>query len=161
MIKILIITLSITLSVLMVSCISWFKKEELKLEAINKVQLEDIEKLKKIVQINVWLHHIIKPLTDSIPTSANRAEKKLVQYFDRNSEEYNLQVSHYIYEDDISKYLDNSYKVDRYNAKQINDLMNINYKSGFLQFIEFNMNKKDITGTFKLIQPYKGEHNAS
>ncbi len=158
MIKIFTITLSTVLMVLMLASISWFEQEQEKVETINKKHREDIRKLKKIAQINAWLDSIrFKTLSES----ENEAEYHLVSYFDDNAKTYDFQVNRYIYKDNTAKNLDISYTIDRNNSKNLDALMSIHYKNGFLQFKKLEMDQKGIKGEIQLIQPYNGENNAS
>lgn len=159
MIKTISITLSIVLIILMLSSISWFELEQEKIETINKKHIEDIEKLKKITQINIWLDSIVKTKIRTL--SERESENKLVSYFDHNAALYNFQVKRYMYNDKNTKNLNVSFKVDRNNISNLNNLMSIQYIDGFLQFKKFEMNEKSIKGEIQLIQPYNGDNNAS
>ena len=161
MIKVFAITLSIVLVVLMIDLISWFEQEQEQIETINKKHMEDIKKLKKIKQINVWLDSIVMSKLEILSESEDEAEYHLVSYFDDNAEVYNFQVNRYMYNDNDAKNLNISYNIDRNNTSNLNTLMSILYKDGFLQFKKFEMDEKNIKGEIQLIQPYNGDNNAS
>ena len=161
MIKTFTITLSIVLVVLMLGSISWFEQEQEKIETINKKHIDDIEKLKKITQINAWLDGIVRSKLKVLSEKEDEAEHHLVSYFDNNVEKYKFKVNRYMYNNNNAKNLDISYSVDRNDTGKLNTLMSILYKDGFLQFKKFGMNDKNIKGEIQLIQPYNGDNNAS
>ena len=161
MIKILTITLTIVLSVLMIASISWFELEQEKVDAINKKHVEDIQKLKKISQINIWLENIVKSKIQTLSAREDEVVSNLVRYFDDNAKAYNFQVNRYMYNDNNTKNIDIKYSVDRNETRHLNGLMSISYDDGFLQFKKFEMDQKHIRGEIQLIQPYNGDNNAS
>lgn len=161
MIKTISITFSIVLIVLLFSSISWFELEQQKVEEINRKHIEDIEKLKKISQINILLENIIKTKVQTLSEREAQAENHLVNYFDNNADLYNFQIKKYIYNAENTKNLNVSFKLDRNNASNLNNLISMQYIDGFLQFKKFEMNQKNINGEIQLIQPYNGDNNAS
>ncbi len=161
MIKLIAITFSIILSVIMVASVSWFEKEQEKIERINKNHLKDIQKLKKISQINSWLDSIVKPKLKITPANEDLADDNLVRYFDTHSKELNLQVSRYIYADDVAKHMIVTYEVKRSKLQELKKLMNLYFKEGFLQFRELHVDEKTVKGTIELVQPFNGENNVS
>ena len=161
MIKTISITLSMVLIVLMLSLISWFELEQQKVEEINKKHIEDIEKLKKISHINILLENIVKTKVQSLSEREAEAENNLVNYFDNNSELYDFKIKQYIYNDENTKNLNVSFKVDRNNESNLNNLISMQYKDGFIQFKKFEMTDKNVNGEIQLIQPYNGDNNAS
>jgi len=159
--NIIIITLNLTLSVLMVGLISWFENEEVKIETLNKAHKEETSRLQKISQINSWLEDSIYPIIKIQPSSFEDGTLNIVRFYDDNAHNYNLLVDKYFYKEDISQNIDFSYKIDTYDIKNIRELISLEYKGGFLQFLEFKMDQKNISGKIQLIQPYNGENNAT
>ena len=161
MIKLIAITFSLTLSFLMLASISWFEKEQLKVESINKEHLVQIEKLRKIGKINTWLDNVVKPLLISLPKTQKEAESNLISYFDTHQQNYTLSVKQFIHKDDVAIYLLNDFSLDRSKLNILESFTNVHYPYGFLQFQEFSLNKKNLQGTLLLIQPFYGEDNVS
>jgi len=159
-IKIIIISINFALSMVLIASISWFEQENLKIENINKKQSEDILKLKKIGEINLWLDSIDKSMYKVIEKDSDRADENLLKFYGTHEKNYNLVIKRFIYEDSISKNMNMLYSVNRENLKDISGLVSLDYDSGFVQFRELNINKTTITGEIQLIQLYNGEYNA-
>ncbi|MEK6659560.1 MAG: hypothetical protein AABY36_07780 [Campylobacterota bacterium] len=159
--NIIIITVNLTLSVLMVALISWFENEKIKIDALNKKHQEDTNKLQKISQINSWLEELIFPMIKIQPIKFDEGALNIVRFYDDNMHSYNLSVDKYFYKEDVSENIDFSYNVDASSVKNIRELINLGYEGGFLQFLEFKTDKKNIVGKIQLIQPYNGESNAT
>jgi type I site-specific restriction endonuclease len=145
----------------MFSSSAWFEKEQLKIEKINKAHLKNIEKLKKIAQINSWLDTIVKPKLKITPNSENLADENLVRYFDLHSKNLNLEVSKYIYSDAVAKHLLVNYEISRFELEKLEKLISLHYTEGFLQFREFDVDKKIVKGTIQFVQPFNGDKNES
>ncbi|MFA6138210.1 MAG: hypothetical protein WC667_09000 [Sulfurimonas sp.] len=162
MIKIIIISINFALSILLIASISWFELEHLKIEKINKKRLEDIEKLTKISQINLWLESINKSMYyKMIEKDSDRADDNLIKFYDKHVEKYHLLIKQFIHEDDSSKNINMLYSVNRANLQDMYGLIGLEYDDGFLHFCELKMDKMAITGEIQLIQLYNGENNVS
>ncbi len=161
MIKTFSITFSIVLTILMLSSISWFEQEQDRVERINEKHIEDIKKLKKITQINVWLDTVVKSKIQTLSEREYEAENHLVNYYDNNAELYNFKMVRYMYNDQNTKNFNVSFQMDRNNPSILNNLISLRYTDGFLQFKKFEMDEKSIRGEIQLIQPYQGDNNAS
>lgn len=159
--NIIIITVNLTLSVLMIGLISWFENEKVRIEALNKKHQQEINRLQKISQINSWLGDSIHPMIKTQPSRFDEGALNIVRFYDDNAHNYNMSVDKYFYKEDVSQNIDFSYKIDTYGVRNIRELINLEYEGGFLQFLEFRVDKKNITGKIQLIQPYNGESNAT
>jgi len=161
MIKIVITTIFLVVSVFLLALSSYFEQEQHAIEKINKKHIENIKKLDKIAQINTWLDTIIKSKLGTFSQNEDEAEYHLVTYFDRYVEKYHFQVNRYIYDKDDAKNLDISYEIKRNDTKALDALMSIEYENGFLQFNQLEMDSKSVKGSIRLIQPYSKDNNAS
>ncbi len=162
MIKIITISINFALSILLLASVSWFGQEHLKIENSNKKRLEDIEKLTKISQINLWLESINKSMYYKvIEKNSDRADENLLKFYSNHVGDYNLLIKKFIYEDEISKNSNMLYSVNRDNLKDMSGLIGLEYENGFLHFCELKIDKTVITGEIQLIQLYHGEGNAS
>ena len=161
--NIIIITINLTLSVLMIGLVSWFENEKIKIETLNKKHQEEINRLQKISQINSWLEDSIYPMikTQQQQNRFDEGALNIVRFYDDNAHNYNMLVDKYFYKDEISHNINFSYKIDTHNVKNIRELINLEYEGGFLQFLEFRIDKKNIIGKIQLIQLYNGESNAT
>lgn len=159
--NIIIITVNLTLSVLMVGLISWFENEKVKIDALNQKHQQETNKLQKISQINSWLEELIFPTIKIQPIKFDEGALNIVRFYDDNVHNYNLSVDKYFYKEGVSQNIDFSYKIDTQGIRNIRELINLEYEGGFLQFLEFRVDKKNITGKIQLIQPYNGESNAT
>ena len=161
MIRIAIITVGFVLSVLMFAAMQWFEVEETNVENINKEHLSEIERLKKISQINKWLNRVVKPSLEALPSSETLSENSLVQFYDTYSKELNFKVARYIYNEENSHNLDIDFKITRNKKSALQKLMNLKYQSGFLKFDRFELKQDTVNGRLQLVQPFYGETNAS
>lgn len=161
MIKIVIVSVNFVLSLLMITSIPWFEKETEKIQLINQKQLEDIEKMKKIHQINLWLKDVNSSVNKADAIDADSADANLIKFYDLNKKTYNLQIKKFIYEGEGLKSMRVAFGVQRDKLQDLETLFKLNYKEGYLQFRELEIDKKKITGEIELIQPFSGENNAS
>lgn len=161
MIKIVAITLSFVLSVLMFSLTSWFENESLKLQKINKQHQKEIQKLRQIAKINAWLDKVVKPSLSKVPTNLASTDDSLVNFFDAYSQNYNFTVSKYIHQDEHSRNLDIKFDIFRNEQQELQNLMTLKYKKGFLRFNNFELKDKKIMGEIEVVQPFYGDMNAS
>lgn len=159
MIKLIAITLSLILSVLIFSLSSWFEQEEIKIESMNKKHLQDIEKIKKIDQLNSWLDTKVEARLKVVPNSVDEVDKHFIKYFDKNSKRYNFLIKKYIYKDENVKKFDISYKINRNSKEDLINFMHLNYKDGFLEFKSYKLDKESLVGELQLIEFYKEDHN--
>lgn len=161
MIKIVAITLSFVLSVLMLSLTTWFENESLKIQEINKQHKQEIQKLREIAKINLWLDKVVKPSLEKVPTNIASTDDSLVNFFDEYSQAYNFRVSKYIYKDENSRNLDIKFNILRNAKKELKNLMTLKYNKGFLRFNNFDLKDKKIMGEIEVVQPFYGDMNAS
>jgi len=139
----------------------WYETEQQKLEVINKEHTRDIRTLREIRQINVWLAKEIEPFLQTLPKNTSSSKNQLVLFFDRYSQLFDFKVEKYIYKDDLTQNLDISFTVNRDN-KDLQKLMQLQYKTGYIEFKNFKVDEKKITGILHLVQPMvNGEQNAS
>ncbi|MCX6076477.1 MAG: hypothetical protein NTW78_06260 [Campylobacterales bacterium] len=162
MIKIVIISINFALAILLIASISWFEKEHLNIEKINKKRLEDIEKLTKISQINLWIESINKSMYyKMIEKDSDKADDNLIKFYDEHVENYHLLIKKFIHEDESSKNMNMLYSVNRNNFKDVAGLIGLECDDGFLHFCELKMDKTTIKGEIQMIHLYHGEGNAS
>ncbi|MDO8453567.1 MAG: hypothetical protein Q7S59_03230 [Sulfurimonas sp.] len=160
MIKIIIISINFVLAILLMASISWFEQEHLKIEKINKKRLEDIEKLKKISQINLWIESVNQSMYyKMIEKDADKADDNLIKFYDGHVENYNLVIKRFIHEDESSKNMNMLYSVNRNNFKDVVGLIGLECDGGFLHFCELKMDKTTITGEIQMIHLYHGGNN--
>lgn len=161
MIKIVAITLSFVLSVLMLSLTTWFENESLKVQEINKQHQHEIKKLRQIAKINSWLDRVVKPSLAKVPTNLASTDDSLVDFFDQYSQTYNFRVSKYIHKDENSRNLDIKFNISRNAKRELKNLMTLKYNKGFLRFNYFELKDKKIMGEIEVVQPFYGDMNAS
>ncbi len=161
MIRIAIITTGFIISVLMMAVTHWFEIEQTKVERINQEHLSEIRRLRKIAQINKWLDRVVKPSLAALPKNETLSEASLVAFYDKYANDLNFEVEKYIYSDENSHNMDIKFNVERTDKVSLEKLMNLKYKSGFLRFARFKLEKKAVAGSLQLVQPYYGDNNAS
>lgn len=159
--NIIIITFSLLLFVLTTALMSWFEEEEAKARAINAQNNENIQKLQKIAQINLWLDDNIIPAISDDQNDSLATDKNLIYFFDENRDKYNLLVDKYIYKENLAKSIDLSYSIGKSDRNKFEDFMKIEYNNGFLQFRELKMNADGISGKVQVVQPHSEENNLS
>lgn len=154
MLKIVFIFVNLAISVLLLSLISWFEVKEDEIKSINSKHKRDIQKLKKIPALNASIEKYVRPALKIQPKSPQEADLKLIQFFDAYMQEYDFVVNKYVYHDNIAHYLEIDYTLLRSDRKNLNDFMKTSFKSGFIQFKEFEVKGTTLHGTIQLVQPY-------
>jgi len=140
----------------------WYEGQEKELISINQEYIKDIRTLREIRQINKWLKENIEPFLLSLPKNTSSSNDKLVLFFDHYSKLFNFKVEKYIYEEESTQNLDIAFSLNRDDKKDLQKLMQLKYKSGYIEFKNFKIDDKKITGTLKLVQPVdKKDTNAS
>lgn len=149
-------------SVLLYALGLWYETQQQKLETINKEHTRDIKTLREIRQINVWLEKDIEPFLRALPKDTSSSKNQLVLFFDRYSQLFDFKVEKYIYEDEFTQNLDIAFSVNRDNNKDLKKLMQLKYKTGYIEFKNFKVDDKKVTGILHLVQPMgNGDQNAS
>jgi len=159
MIKLIIITVSFSFSILLLSLCSWFELEEKEIKKVSNAHFQKIEKIKRINQINSWIDANIKPDLKEVSPSDDKADENLIKYFDKNSKKYNFSIKKYIYTDEDVKKFNISYEVNKNDKKHLDSFMRINYQNGFLEFKKLKIDSENIIGEIQLIQAYKEDQN--
>lgn len=154
MVKIVIIFLNLALSILFLSLISWFEAKESEIKNVNRKHKSDIRKLKKIPAINEAIEEKVRPALKIQPKSVEEADLKLIKFFDKYAEGYNFEINQYTYSDNIAHYLDITYTLDRNEKKLLNEFMQMQFQSGFIQFKKFQLKKMKLVGEIQLVQPF-------
>jgi len=149
-------------SVLFYALSLWYETEHEKLLLINKEHTRDIRTLREIREINKWLEKDIEPFLQALPKDTSSSNDQLVLFFDRYSQLFDFKVEKYIYEDEFTQNLDISFSITRENKKDLRKLMQLKYKGGYIEFKNFKITDKKITGILQLVQPMQKEDtNAS
>ena len=161
MLKFFIVFINIALVILLLSLTTWFEKRDIEIQNINSKHLRDIAKLRNIPKINNAIEKYVKPELKVWPKSDERADLKLIQFFDRYAIPYHFVVNKYLYKDTIAHYLEIDYSIDRNKKKELLHFLQTQFKGGFIQFRSFDLDKEKLKGTIQLIQPFTGENNAS
>ncbi len=154
MLKITLIFVNMAISVLLLSLISWFEVKEAEIRSINSKHKRDIQKLKKIPSLNAAIEKYVRPALKIQPKNAQEADLKLIRFFDEYAKKYDFKVDKYMYSDDIAHYLDITYSLQRSEKKNLNNFMKTFFKSGFIQFKEFQAKGETLDGKIQLVQPY-------
>ena len=161
MIKILIVSFNFALSVLIVTLIFFFDEDRNKVELMNKECEENIIKLQKIAQINLWISSDITPEYMAKESNFNNTGENFIDFYQENQNNYNLIVDKYIYNDDISKNIDLLFAIDTNNKSKLINFIHLEYKYGFVQFRKFKLDNQGINGQFQLIELRDGQSNES
>jgi hypothetical protein len=154
MLKLILILLNLSLAVLFLSLISWFETKEIEIQAINKKHKQDIQALQKIPDINKAIIKYVRPTLKIQPKSAEEADLRLIQFYDHFADQYNFKVKKYIFSDTLAHYIDIEYDLKRNDKKQLLHFMQTAFKSGFIEFQSFNVNKDKLRGALQVIQPF-------
>ena len=159
--KTIIISIIFVSSILLYSLGQWYETQEQKLKVINKEHIRNIKTLREIREINVWLKKDIEPFLQALPKDTSSSKNQLILFFDRYSQLFDFKVEKYIYEDKFTQNLDISFAVNRDN-NDLKKLMQLQYKTGYIEFKNFKVDDKKVTGILHLIQPMgNGDQNAS
>jgi len=155
MMRIFLITVLFALSVILYGVSEWFKVESSQIASINKRHQNEIEKLKKIAKINMWLEHHTKSYFQQLPQTSESGDKELVTFYDKYATEFNFKINRFIYSGEGTTHnLDLSFFLERSLKKEIEELVVLHYRKGFLKFSRFEVTKDKISGTLKIVQPY-------
>lgn len=159
--KAVIISIVFMCSVLFYTLGLWYETQQQKLEVINKEHTRNIRTLREIRQINLWLEKDIEPFLQVLPKNTSSSKNQLVLFFDQYSQLFDFKVEKYIYKDGFTQNLDISFTVNRDN-KDLKKLIQLKYKTGYIEFKNFKVDDKKITGILHLVQPMvNGDQNAS
>ncbi len=161
MVKIFITFINISLVILLLSLVSWFEKKDIEIQDVNRKHMSDIRKLKNIPAINKSINKYVRPALKVWPKSDEKADLKLIRFFDKHALEYDFIVNKYLYHDSIAHYLEIEYSIPRSNKKALYDFLQTKFHGGFIQFLNFNVKDKKLEGTLQVIQPFTGDNNAS
>lgn len=161
MIRIVAITLALSMSVLLAALVQWFQTEELNVENINTEHLHEIKRLQKISKINKWLDKVVAPSLAALPKNEERSDDSLVKFYDLHADAFHFKITKYIYNDPNTHNLNISFKVRRDEKNNLENLMKLKYPNGFLQFNSLKLKDDTVIGELQLVQPFYGEQNAS
>jgi len=149
-----IVTFFLLIFVFLMAIATWLEEQSQKIDALNKQYVKDIKKLHTIAQINSFLESEIVPFIVDEQNNSTETDKKLIYFFDENQNRYNLLIEKFIYEGDSVKSIDLSYAMERGKKDLLNDFLSIEHKDGFLQFREFKLSAKELSGRLQVAQPY-------
>lgn len=150
-----IITINLILSLLIIGYEEWLDKETSNLENLKKEYINDIHKLEKISNINLWIDDIVVSAFIDNSFDEEAADKNLISFYNLYKEKFNLGISRYIYQGKDTKNIELSYEVSIYEKGKIRDLLSIKNDKGLLQFKSLRVDNSKISGIFEVAQPYK------
>jgi len=150
-----IITINLILSLLIIGYEEWLDKETSNLENLKKEYINDIHKLEKISNINLWIDDIVVSTFVDNSFDEEAADKNLISFYNLYKEKFNLGISRYIYKGKDTKNIELSYEVSIYEKSKIRDLLSIKNDKGLLQFKSLRVDNSKISGIFEVAQPYK------
>lgn len=158
--KIALITFNLLLAAFFIASLEWLEHEQAEIESITSEYKATTYKLEKIAEINKWFDDV---MAQSVQKEGDFkvSDENLITFFDANKELYSLLIEKYIYQEESVKKMGLSYGVALNNTQKISNIMDLNYKEGFLQLKEMKISGGDLVGKFDVIQPQVGDTNAS
>jgi len=148
------------IGILLFASVTWFETQQAQIEQINQEHRDNIRDLQNIKHSNQWLHEVVIPYFSTIPATKHDAQLDMIQFYDKYARTYNFQVSKFLYYDTSAK-IDIGFSFIPKNQNDIDRFLTLKYEHGFLQIQQFKLENGVISGILTLIQPMKGEANAS
>jgi hypothetical protein len=150
----------LTIGILLLSTVTWFDNKRSQTEQITQAYRTNIRELQNIKQTNQWLHDVVIPYFSTMPLTKSNAELDMIHFYDHYSQQYNFKVSQFIYYDSSAK-MDIGFSFVPKNQNDIDHFLALRYENGFLQIQKFSSQEGTISGILTIIQPMKGDLNAS
>jgi len=154
MIKIMFITINITLAIFLYFLNIWYNQEDIQIQKINKKYVRNIRKIKEIEKIDTWLRKEVQQNLIKIPKDSQKADLELIAFFDRYAKKYTFQVVKFIYKDKYAHFLNIKYSLPRENYKYLVQFMQQKYKGGYKILQNLAVDKATLQGELILVQPY-------
>jgi len=154
MIRLITIFIITSITILLYSLTSWFENQKMHIDEFNNKYIRDIKKLEQIPSLNLTLQKKVIPRLYRIPKSVDKADQKLIRFFDKYSQKYNFTVSKYLYQTGTTRRLEIKYTIPRSNKKELKDFLKLKLEDGFVKFESFNVIQDELKGNIILIQPF-------
>jgi hypothetical protein len=150
----------LSIGIVLLATVTWFDNKRVQTQQITQKYHANIRELKNIKQTNQWLREVVIPYLSTIPMTKSNAELDMIHFYDCYSQQYNFKVSKFIYYD-ISAKMDIGFSFSPKNQNDIDRFLALRYDNGFLQIQKFSSKDGTISGVLTVIQPMKGDINAS
>jgi len=147
-------TVNIILAVFLYFLTLWYKQESVAMNETNKNYIRNTKKLQDIKKIDQWLQSKVKKHFVKIPENLQKADLKLIAFFDAYAKEYNFEVEKFIYKDEYAHFLDIKYSLSRGDYKNLMQFMQQQYQNGYILFKKFLIDKDTVKGELQVVQPY-------
>lgn len=150
----------LSIAIISLATVSWFDNKRFQTQQITEEYRANIRELQNIKQTNQWLQEVVIPYFSTMPLTKNNAELDMIYFYDRYSKLYNFKVSKFIYYDNSAK-MDIGFSFSPKNQNDIDHFLALRYDNGFFQIKQFSSKEGIISGIATIIQPMKGDINAS
>lgn len=131
----------------------WLDYKNNELTQINLAQNENIKKLEQVSGVNRWLKKNMTSNLEKFPKDKDDASEKLIEFYDRYSDKFAFSIENYLEEDNLSWYMDVSFRLNREDIESIRELVTLRMENGFIKFQKFKVGTKTISGSLRIIQP--------
>ena len=132
----------------------WVDEQNLNLQRANKQIKDDINKLNRVKETDIWVKEKILYRLKKIK-SKDEAESALISFLDRYQNSFDLKIEEFIQDNKWFLSMKVKATVPREDIEKLKQLLNLSIDGGFIYCDTVTMDKKNVTVKIKLIYPFK------